>query len=80
MIILHEANADGIVIRLIEQGIASFAITYSDGALAAIAHRTNDLACAKNLFNRSVEIACIGFTHPAWKQPTTKQIPINIGG
>lgn len=80
MIILHEAHADGIRIRLIEQGIASFAIVYSDGVLSAIAHRTTDRACANDLFNRSVEIAAIGFSHPAWKKPVTKQIPITIGG
>jgi hypothetical protein len=77
MNILCETHKAGIRIRLIEQNIASFAIVYSDGELHAIAHRTTDFACATTMFNRSVEIAAIGFTHPAWKKPSIKHIQIN---
>ncbi len=79
--ILQEADADGICIRLIEQGIASFAITFNDGSLAAIAHRTTDLACARSLFTQSIQIVTgLGLTHPAWKKPSIKQIHISING
>jgi hypothetical protein len=76
--IIREANADGICIRLIEQGIASFAITFNDGSLAAIAHRTTDFACAEAWFRQSIEIVSdLGLTHPAWKKPSIKHIQIN---
>jgi hypothetical protein len=69
MTVLEEATADGVRVRLIEQGIASFAILYADQSnLAAISHRTTDLARAKQLFERSVMLAARGFTHPAWRK------------
>lgn len=67
MVILYEATVDGIRIRLVEQDIASFAIVYSGDGMHAIAHRTTDRACATQAFNRSVEIAALGFEHPAWR-------------
>lgn len=77
MNILYEAHAEGIQIRLIEQGVASFAIVFINGDLACIAHRTTDFACAKERFERVVENAAVWLAHPAWKQPSSRNIPIN---
>lgn len=78
--IIMDAAREGVRIQLVEQNVASFAIVYSDGDLYAIAHRTSDFACAMNSFSRSLEVAALGFTHPAWKKPAVRNIPINIGG
>lgn len=77
VIILQEANADGIIIRLVEQGVASFAIVCIEGKWAAIADRTSDRACANDRFARIVENADVWFAHPIWRKPSTKRT-INI--
>jgi hypothetical protein len=85
MTLIEEATADGVRIRLIEQGISSFAILYTDQSnLAAIAWRTNDFAAAKRAFNRAVEVTAMGFSHPAWRKerpvapPTIQQSPLRL--
>jgi hypothetical protein len=76
---LYEAHTDtGVRVRLIEQGIASFAILYTDQSnLAAIAWRTSDFVAAKQAFTRAVEIAALGFTHPAWRKERLTDIPFH---
>lgn len=79
--IIQQQQVANICIRLVETDIASFAITFrDDGNLAAIAHRTTDLACARALFRQSIDVVGnLGLVHPGWSKPI-KQIPITANG
>jgi hypothetical protein len=79
--VIQEQQVENICIRLVEQNVASFAITFcDDGNLAAIAHRTSDYVCARRLFAQSIEVVGnLGLLHPAWRKPAARDVPINIG-
>jgi hypothetical protein len=78
-IVLQETQAAGITVRLVERGSSNFAILYLTKNFAAINFRTSDRAVAQQSYDRAVDVAALGFAHPAWKPIVTKQIPI-IGG
>jgi hypothetical protein len=77
-ITLQESQVDSVTVRLIERACCDFVILYLAADIAAIWHRTTNRADANEWFITAVQIAQMGFTHPAWRQPT-KQIHINIG-
>jgi hypothetical protein len=74
---LQETQSGDVTVRLVERACSDFVILYLSPALAAISHRTTDRADAHKWFATAVEIAEMGFVHPAWKA-SPRNIPINI--
>lgn len=78
---IKEATVDNVSVRLVERNCSDFVILYlkaDDLCLASISHRTTDRAEAHKWFATAIDIAGMGFVHPAW-QSTNKRIHINIG-
>lgn len=75
---LQETRAGGMTVRLIERDCCDFVILYLTPSLAAINFRTTDRAIAHKSFDRAVDVANLGFAHPAWK-PIVTQVPITTG-
>ncbi len=79
MNILSQATSAEVTIRLIERRSCDFVILYDSTALAAISHRSTDRAEAQRLFTRAVQIAEMGFEHPAWRRRNRQTINITEG-
>jgi hypothetical protein len=78
--ILSQATSAEVTIRLIERRSCDFVILYDSADMAAISHRSTDRAEAHRLFDRAVQIAELGFAHPAWRRKGRQQpITINQG-
>jgi len=80
MNILSQATSAEVTIRLVERRSCDFVILYSSATLAAISHRTTDRAVAHRTFARAVQIAELGFHHPAWRRRDRQTITINERG
>jgi len=79
MNILSQATSAEVTIRLIERRSCDFIILYDSLDLAAISHRSTDRAEANRLFARAVEVARLGFSHPAWRRKQRQTINITQG-
>lgn len=72
------ARSGDISIRLIERPLSHYVVIYDSPRMAAIQGWTTDRGHADRIFDRAVEIAEFGLTHPAWPKPSNaRTITIN---
>jgi hypothetical protein len=77
-ILIAYARSGGVTIRLIERSASNFVVIYDSPHMAAFQGWTTDRGHADRIFDRAVEIAEFGLSHPAWPKLTyARTITIN---
>ena len=79
MNILSQATSAEVTIVLVERPSADFVILYDSPTMAAISHRSTNREEAHRLFARAVQIANLGFEHPAWRRKQRQTVDIIEG-